>query len=93
MDEEEQHLLSQLLMEKIPGDDPVKIIPDLVCTIQRNNIQEKRERLVQELAEAERIGDQGRVARILSDLQSLLQTGKPLLERGNEQIGGRIEQT
>lgn len=93
LDEEEQHLLSQLLMEKIPGDDPVKIIPDLVCTIQRSNIQEKRERLVQELAEAERIGDQGRVARILSDLQSLLQTGKPLLERGNEQIGGRIEQT
>ncbi len=74
LDEEGQYLLSRLLMEKVPGEDPVKIIPDLVYTIKRNNVQEQREKLVQELAEAERVGDRGRIVRILSDLQDLLHT-------------------
>ncbi|MGB9826778.1 MAG: toprim domain-containing protein, partial [Desulfofundulus sp.] len=72
LDEEGQHLLSRLSMEKIPGDDPVKIIPDLLSTIKRNMLRERRETLIQELAEAERVGDQERVIRILGDLQSLV---------------------
>ncbi|MCS5696161.1 DNA primase [Desulfofundulus thermocisternus] len=84
LNEEEQRLLSRLLMEKIPGGDPVKIISDLTRAVERSYLQEQRERLVQELAEAERVGDQGRIVRVLGDLQKLLQKSKPLLERGNE---------
>lgn len=73
LDEAGQQLLGRLLVEKIPGGDPVQIINDLKSTIKRIDRQELKVRLVQELAEAERVRDQDRTAWILNQLQQLLQ--------------------
>lgn len=71
-----QDLLGYLLVEDLPLEDPARVVRDLIASLRQKARRLERERLIQELAEAERLGDEGRVERILSRLQELLPTGR-----------------
>lgn len=71
LDEPAASLMSRLLFEKIPGDDPLKIMNDYIEAIKRNLTVKKRIRLLQELAEAEKANDRGRMSLIMSEIQRL----------------------
>lgn len=72
LDETAQQVLSGLLVEKIPGEEPVKIIKDLVSSIKKFITQQRKTQLLQELAQAEKDRDQEHVAQLLHELQKLL---------------------
>ncbi|WP_035107830.1 DNA primase [Desulfovirgula thermocuniculi] len=71
-----QDLLGYLLVEDLPLEDPARVVRDLIANLRQRARRLERERLIQELAEAERLGDEGRVQRVLSRLQELLPTGR-----------------
>ncbi len=72
LDENDQKVLSDLLMENIPDTEPVKILPSYIEAMQKFLRQERRESLMDKLVEAERAGDQKQVSEILEKLQTLL---------------------
>ncbi|MBE3586959.1 MAG: DNA primase [Thermoanaerobacteraceae bacterium] len=81
--EQGQRMLSQLLLEKTPGSDPVKIMPALVKVIRNDDQQEQKTKLLHDLAEAERKGDKEQVALVLSQLQELVRfQNKGALKKG-----------
>ncbi|MGI6490818.1 MAG: DNA primase [Pelotomaculum sp.] len=56
LNDEEQALLSRLLTREIPGDDPVEIINSHIESIARCRRQERREKILKEIGEAEKLG-------------------------------------
>lgn len=70
--DDEQKLLSGLLMEEIPGGDLVQILRCLIEAIDRINIKEHKEQLLRKIAAAEKAGDQERLAQLLRDLRQAL---------------------
>jgi len=56
LNDEEQALLSRLLTMEIPGDDPVEIINSHIDSIARCRRQERREKILKEIGEAEKLG-------------------------------------
>lgn len=88
LDEAAQQSLTRLLVANIPGvEQPALVLPDLLATLKRKSRQEEKNRLMERLAEAERMNDQEQVIRILEELKSILaaDAGKPR-ERGGKTI-------
>ncbi|MEW5952374.1 MAG: DNA primase [Bacillota bacterium] len=69
LSEEDQQLLTSVLTETIPGDNPVEILTGYMNTIMNWQRKDSREELMNQLAEAERAGDWDLVYK----LQRLLQ--------------------
>lgn len=57
LDDGDQAVLSLLLTQQIPGEDPVQIMKGYLECISRSNRQERREILLQEISEAEKSGN------------------------------------
>jgi len=55
---DEQTVLSMILTQDVPGEDPAQILKDLLESIGRFDRQERREALISKINEAERAGDQ-----------------------------------
>ncbi|MCG9967073.1 DNA primase [Pelotomaculum terephthalicicum JT] len=55
--DDEQPLLSQFLLHDIPGENRVQIMKDYLESIHRCNRQERREKLIKEIGDAEKSGD------------------------------------
>lgn len=62
--DDEQILLSQFLTIDIPGENVAKMMNDYVDSIHRCNRQERREVLIKEISEAERLSDQASYGRL-----------------------------
>ena len=70
--EQERELTSRLLIEKPPLGDSIQALMDFIKTIKANAQMRKRNHLLQELAQAERKGEQERLALLLEELGQLL---------------------
>jgi DNA primase len=70
--EQERELTSRLLIEKPPLGDSIQALMDFIKTIKANAQMRKRSHLLQELAQAERKGEQERLALLLEELGQLL---------------------
>jgi len=57
LDDEDQTMLSLLLTQEIPGENPVQIMKGYLECISRSNRRERREILLREIGEAEKAGD------------------------------------
>ncbi|KJS15242.1 MAG: hypothetical protein VR69_14085 [Peptococcaceae bacterium BRH_c4b] len=71
LDESDAELMNRLLFEQIPGDDPEKIMEDYISAIKRNLAIMQRTKLIQELAEAEKVGDRGKMNELMQQIQNL----------------------
>ncbi|GBF33730.1 DNA primase [Desulfocucumis palustris] len=71
LDEVAVMLVNRLLFEKIPGDDPDRIMEDYITAVNKNLINIKRTKLIQDLAEAEKTGDQDRMNQLMQQIQNL----------------------
>jgi DNA primase len=71
LDDDEQALLGRLLTQEIPGDDPVEILNSHIVSIIRHRRQERREKILKEIGEAEKLGSHYRLLRELMILQGI----------------------
>ena len=74
LDESGQQLLSRLLMEEIPGNNPVDIIKDCINTIKNAAIKRHQQKIIEQIKIAEQTGDQQRAIKLLQELQQLHKT-------------------
>lgn len=71
LDDGEQALLGMLLTQEIPGDDPVEILNSHIESIVRCRRQERREKILKEIGEAEKLGSHYHMLRELMILQGI----------------------
>ncbi|MDD4238136.1 MAG: DNA primase [Desulfotomaculaceae bacterium] len=71
LDDGEQALLGMLLTKEIPGDDPVEILYSHIESIVRYQRQERREKILKEIGEAEKLGSHYHLLRELMLLQGI----------------------
>jgi DnaB-like helicase N terminal domain. len=71
LDEVAVMLMNRLLFEQIPGADPDRMMEDYITAVNKNLIGIKRTRLIQDLAEAEKTGDQDRMNQLMQQIQNL----------------------
>lgn len=71
LDDDEQALLGMLLTQEIPGDDPVEILNSYVESIARCRRQERKEKILKEIGEAEKLGSHYHLLRELMLLQGI----------------------
>ncbi|HBC93410.1 MAG TPA: DNA primase [Pelotomaculum sp.] len=71
LDDDEQALLSMLLIQEIPGDDPVEILNSHMKSVVRCRRQERREKILKEIGEAEKLGSHYHLLRELMILQGI----------------------
>lgn len=72
LEEGERKTVSRLLLEESPLGDSPGVLADLLKTIKNNNRAQKKDRLLQELARAEKNNDREQVNVILKELAQLL---------------------
>jgi len=66
--EDQQRILSHLLVQEIPGGNPVQILNDLVTAVKRSSGKAKLEELLAQLAEAEKVGNTERVLKLRREI-------------------------
>lgn len=71
LDDGEQALLGMLLTQEIPGDNPVEILHSHIESIVRCQRQERREKILREIGEAEKLGSHYHLLRELMILQGI----------------------
>lgn len=71
LDEGGQSLLSRLLSQEIPGDNPVDILKDCIKIIQEQADKRCRQTILQKIKKAEQAGDKNLVVELLQQLQQL----------------------
>lgn len=71
LDDEQQALLGMLLTQEIPGDDPVEILNSHIESIVRCRRHERREKILKEIGEAEKLGSHYHLLRELMLLQGI----------------------
>lgn len=76
LSEDDQKVLSALLMEEIPGKDPVEILPAYVEALIRCRREEYRAQLMRQLAEAQRAEDRVMEAELMRKIKQTFQISK-----------------
>jgi len=71
LEEEEQNLLCALLAEELPPGDREQMARDYIAALKRAQHREQRQKLLADLAAADRAGDGLRVARLLLEIKRL----------------------
>ncbi|WP_157834906.1 DNA primase [Desulfofalx alkaliphila] len=74
LEEREQRLLGRLLIEEIPGENPVEILHDCINTLKNVSSKQRYHEVLNQLKDAEQVGDQQRINTLLQELQQLHQT-------------------
>lgn len=71
LNEDTQNLLSRLLSQEIPGENPVDILMDCIKTIRHHAEQKQRQIILQRIKKAEQAKDKNLVIELLQQLQQL----------------------